>query len=152
MRDGPASLAQPHQAVHQALGAAQHGQVASDANVCFWHNRDLHRTRFIGLPTSILPTLGAECELIATFQTRIRGMLNAYSWRNAELTGTKFLPLIRAGHLHGRNQETRAAPVPREGVKRPPPWTGVGRSGRLIGPAALAAVIPAKAGTSGKSP
>ncbi len=104
---------------------------------------------------------------------------------------------VRAGHLHRRSSETRAAPGPRVGEKRPP-WGRAGRcpglppggtfgwlaalggrhrglqdrgrhgsmstfgtfvtlrifplmSGeaeRLIGPAALAAVIPAKAGTS----
>ncbi len=46
------------------------------------------------------------------------------------MTGTTFLPPIRAGQVYRRSGETRAAPVPRVGVKRPPPWIGVGRDGR----------------------
>ncbi len=40
------------------------------------------------------------------------------------------IPPVRAGHLHRRSRETRAAPVPRVGVKRP---RLMGRGGRCPG-------------------
>ena len=48
-------------------------------NVALWHNPDLQPGAFEGTETAALPTLRAECRLTATFQTRFRKALNAYT-------------------------------------------------------------------------
>ncbi len=75
MRDGPTSLAQPHQVVHQTLGAAQHGQVASDTNVRLWHKVRVQLGAFEGTKTAALPTLRAERRFSGAFQTLRRGVV-----------------------------------------------------------------------------
>ena len=43
-------------------------------NVAFWHKADLQRPLGLGPITATLPTFGAECLVIAAFQTSRRGV------------------------------------------------------------------------------
>ncbi len=45
-------------------------------NVAYWHKGDVQRLPVLGPLTGALPTFGAECRFIGTFQTWRRGLVN----------------------------------------------------------------------------
>ena len=49
------------------------------ANVAYWHNPDLQRPLELGLIMAALPTFGAECLVIAAFQTQRQTVLKVGS-------------------------------------------------------------------------
>ncbi len=49
------------------------------------HNPDFRPLAILGLLTATLPTFGAECQLIAAFQTQRQTVLKVALWHKAEV-------------------------------------------------------------------